>query len=833
MSAEDEYVSVAEISVTDVDEGESHSVPPTECFPERRQGSLRRKTMPARRRVSFMNDTDSDSDDSQLSDTFHLDDGHRLNEHTDTDDSVSARRQSSVDYSIASSCLEKSSSPLAETIAILLSLQEDLFPGPARPPVGCVTRRHPPQDRLQWCIANLAQLAVKEYADYEIQQLAHRRLEEMQLNEEIDENIIRWVEGAYSSHTSSVSRTSKPAKSSAPTAPLLQRRMSASHLRLSSLMEDKGEVDWMSDQPPLPRSCPDSPETRRKAAKAPPSPNDGILSLLARSHSYHELAQQRMKADKWTNVQNDEGNRTAKPAEIVRMRSAPLLRTQTDGLLKLSPECKAMLRGGLGDWSFDVFHFDVISGYRPLTVMAVAICRKRRLLKTLNVNQTTLCRFMSRIEDRYGRFPHIPYHSNIHATDVAHSVHNMLSAPRLQGTFTDLEHFAAIVAAACHDVEHPGVNNHFLKATWSPLAVLYNNKSVLENHHLAVTFQVMMEEEHNILAHMDEANKMLFRELVIEMILGTDTMTKHSAHLSALHSIAEKQRITGVATDEPLQLDDDERMKVLKALVHCADLANPTKPWAIAKLWSERIVTEFFEQGDRERDLKLEVGPVNDRHKVKLAASQLGFIDFLAQPMWEAWQDLIGDQDTVFMRNLVTNRSKWQQLKDKDDGVPEHVRSERRRVSRRWSSIRSIPAVSNGLRVLQAAHTHTRRSADQHRHGGISLSPFTSSPTHSNSSSSSRRVRSKSRSRRTPPLSPTPNNGRRAYGSGDGGRGCGGREGGVGVGGGGYDRASVGGGGGGGARRDDVARGPTPEVMRGGDGNSSSRSSMADDVVVV
>ena len=35
----------------------------------------------------------------------------------------------------------------------------------------------------------------------------------------------------------------------------------------------------------------------------------------------------------------------------------------------------------------------------------------------------------------------------------------------LQSVFTDLEVLAAILASAVHDVDHPGVNNHFLVAT--------------------------------------------------------------------------------------------------------------------------------------------------------------------------------------------------------------------------------------------------------------------------------------------------------------------------------------------------------------------------------
>lgn len=52
--------------------------------------------------------------------------------------------------------------------------------------------------------------------------------------------------------------------------------------------------------------------------------------------------------------------------------------------------------------------------------------------------------------------------------------------------------FAALVAAAIHDVDHPGRSNQFLIETSDHLAVLYNDNSVLENHHLAVAFKAMM-----------------------------------------------------------------------------------------------------------------------------------------------------------------------------------------------------------------------------------------------------------------------------------------------------------------------------------------------------
>jgi len=57
--------------------------------------------------------------------------------------------------------------------------------------------------------------------------------------------------------------------------------------------------------------------------------------------------------------------------------------------------------------------------------------------------------------------------------------------------------------------------------------------------------------------------------------------------------------------------------------VHCADLSASTRPLEIAITWSKRILEEFFNQGDRESALGLEIGPLNDRHKTSVPGSQV------------------------------------------------------------------------------------------------------------------------------------------------------------------------------------------------------------------
>lgn len=46
--------------------------------------------------------------------------------------------------------------------------------------------------------------------------------------------------------------------------------------------------------------------------------------------------------------------------------------------------------------------------------------------------------------------------------------------------FDDLEILGVIMAAACHDFEHPGVNNQYLIETRDSIALKYNGKKRME-----------------------------------------------------------------------------------------------------------------------------------------------------------------------------------------------------------------------------------------------------------------------------------------------------------------------------------------------------------------
>ncbi|XP_051971451.1 cAMP-specific 3',5'-cyclic phosphodiesterase 4D-like isoform X2 [Xyrauchen texanus] len=306
-------------------------------------------------------------------------------------------------------------------------------------------------------------------------------------------------------------------------------------------------------------------------------------------------------------------------------------------------------------WGLNVFKVTEFSGNRPLTVMMYTIFQERELLKTFKIPLDTFITYLMTLEDHY--HADVAYHNNIHAADVTQSTHVLLSTPALEAVFTDLEILAAIFASAIHDVDHPGVSNQFLINTNSELALMYNDASVLENHHLAVGFKLLQEENCDIFQNLNKKQRQSLRKMVIDIVLATD-MSKHMNLLADLKTMVETKKVTSSGV---LLLDNySDRIQVLQNMVHCADLSNPTKPLQLYKQWTDRIMEEFFSQGDRERERGMEISPMCDKHNASVEKSQVGFIDYIVHPLWETWADLVHPDAQDILDTLEDNREWYQ-----------------------------------------------------------------------------------------------------------------------------------------------------------------------------
>jgi cAMP-specific phosphodiesterase 4 len=180
---------------------------------------------------------------------------------------------------------------------------------------------------------------------------------------------------------------------------------------------------------------------------------------------------------------------------------------------------------------------------------------------------------------------------------------------------TDNDIFFSLLSGAAHDMDHPGTNNAFEVKCKSKLALLYNDQSVLEHHHAASFFFLLdnVNYDCNIMVDFSDKERVDGRKMILENILGTD-MTKHAAIQAEVQAIA----MLPVAER---QMGEKNKAYLIKALVHAADIGNPTRPFDIAKKWGVNIVKEFFHQGDREKALGLEISFGCDRSISNFAKS--------------------------------------------------------------------------------------------------------------------------------------------------------------------------------------------------------------------
>nr|NP_726856.1 dunce, isoform N [Drosophila melanogaster]Q9W4S9.2 RecName: Full=3',5'-cyclic-AMP phosphodiesterase, isoforms N/G; AltName: Full=Learning/memory process protein; AltName: Full=Protein dunce; AltName: Full=cAMP-specific phosphodiesterase, isoforms N/G [Drosophila melanogaster]AAF45863.2 dunce, isoform N [Drosophila melanogaster] len=315
------------------------------------------------------------------------------------------------------------------------------------------------------------------------------------------------------------------------------------------------------------------------------------------------------------------------------------------------------LLGELDTWGIQIFSIGEFSVNRPLTCVAYTIFQSRELLTSLMIPPKTFLNFMSTLEDHYVKDN--PFHNSLHAADVTQSTNVLLNTPALEGVFTPLEVGGALFAACIHDVDHPGLTNQFLVNSSSELALMYNDESVLENHHLAVAFKLLQNQGCDIFCNMQKKQRQTLRKMVIDIVLSTD-MSKHMSLLADLKTMVETKKVAGSGV---LLLDNyTDRIQVLENLVHCADLSNPTKPLPLYKRWVALLMEEFFLQGDKERESGMDISPMCDRHNATIEKSQVGFIDYIVHPLWETWADLVHPDAQDILDTLEENRDYYQSM---------------------------------------------------------------------------------------------------------------------------------------------------------------------------
>ncbi|KAM4898590.1 cGMP-inhibited 3',5'-cyclic phosphodiesterase 3B [Sylvia borin] len=330
----------------------------------------------------------------------------------------------------------------------------------------------------------------------------------------------------------------------------------------------------------------------------------------------------------------------------------------------------------MSNWNFQVFDLVKEMGDqsgRILSQVTYALFQDTGLFEIFKIPTQEFMNYFRALENGYRD---IPYHNRIHATDVLHAVWYLTTRPipgfqqihnehimeteideasdisPVQVSYTSskscpitddsygclasnipaLELMALYVAAAMHDYDHPGRTNAFLVATNAPQAVLYNDRSVLENHHAASAWNLFLSRpEYNFLSNLDHVEFKRFRFLVIEAILATD-LKKHFDFLAEFNA-----KVNGMNSNGIEWSNENDRLLACQICIKLADINGPAKVRDLHLKWTEGIVNEFYEQGDEEASLGLPISPFMDRSSPQLAKLQESFITHIVGPLCNSY----------------------------------------------------------------------------------------------------------------------------------------------------------------------------------------------------
>uniref|UniRef100_A0A4W3J773 Phosphodiesterase n=1 Tax=Callorhinchus milii TaxID=7868 RepID=A0A4W3J773_CALMI len=330
----------------------------------------------------------------------------------------------------------------------------------------------------------------------------------------------------------------------------------------------------------------------------------------------------------------------------------------------------------LNNWNFPIFELVEVTGGKSGKILSQVIYSLFQDTGLFDLFKIPIREFMTYFRVLESGYRDIPYHNRVHATDVLHAVWYLTTRPvpgfqqihsdHVTGSDTDsdsgispgrnaymssrscvisddnysclasnipaLELMALYVAAAMHDYDHPGRTNAFLVATNAPQAVLYNDRSVLENHHSAAAWNLFLSRpEFNFLANLDHVEFKRFRFLVIEAILATD-LKKHFDFLAEFNSKVNEVNNPGIDWT-----NENDRLLVCQVCIKLADINGPAKRRELHLQWTEGIVNEFYEQGDEEASLGLPISPFMDRSKPQLAKLQESFITHIVGPLCNSY----------------------------------------------------------------------------------------------------------------------------------------------------------------------------------------------------
>uniref|UniRef100_A0AAR2IRA1 Phosphodiesterase n=1 Tax=Pygocentrus nattereri TaxID=42514 RepID=A0AAR2IRA1_PYGNA len=358
-------------------------------------------------------------------------------------------------------------------------------------------------------------------------------------------------------------------------------------------------------------------------------------------------------------------------AEVQEILVRPLL----DGSIIRSCQCYCCPK----DVDLLEFHFSDF----PLSEFDLIKCGIRcffelGVVEKFKVPAEILTRWMYTVRKGYRD---ITYHNWRHGFNVGQTMFCLLQTGRLRKYYSDLDAFAMVAAAFCHDIDHRGTNNLYQTKSAAPLAKLHGS-SILERHHLEYSKTLMAEENLNIFQNLQKRQFETVQHLHDVCIIATDLAlyfkkrTMFQKIVDATEPMPDEKEAIAYVSNNPT------RKEIIMAMMMTGcDLSAITKPWEVQSKVALMVAAEFWEQGDLERNvLQQEPIPMMDRNKSdELPKMQCGFIDFVCSFVYKEFSRFHKEITPMF-DGLNNNRAHWKELADVYQAKLDAIANEKKKL---------------------------------------------------------------------------------------------------------------------------------------------------------
>lgn len=290
--------------------------------------------------------------------------------------------------------------------------------------------------------------------------------------------------------------------------------------------------------------------------------------------------------------------------------------------------------------------------------------------------RSELYEFVATIASHHSDLPFHNFQRASHATASAHELLNSLCAPSSneRGDFAEedatsgaaartfgisadpLARFAMVLSALVHDVDHPGVPNARLVAEADPMAIEYDDVSVVEKRSVALAWEVLVEDRFRGLRSsifVDGEEMRRFKQLLVNAVLATDVSDEGRSSVGMI----EWQRAFHGPDEGSRSSRSLKACLVFQQVAQASNMAHAMQQWETYVKWNTRLY--------QERAKAYREGRAASDPRVNWHEEGLRFIDRYVIPLTEKLKECGAFGPTAaggeFLDFAFENRRRWEE----------------------------------------------------------------------------------------------------------------------------------------------------------------------------